>query len=836
MFPDSSESSNAPQAAGERERVSLQRTVFGAHPDSASAPVAIAAFDSEMRYLAASPQWLAFFDLGDDILGRSHYALFPNLPEKWKQAHRRALSGEIVRGKADRFTRPNGESHWMQWEAFPWQTAEGAIGGIAISALDVTARIEAEVALREQQERYAALIQASSQVVWAASADGAIEEVSPSWEAFTGQTLEQTRGNGWLAVVHPDDAGRVVERWRAAIAAKDSLDIEYRVRHRGGEWRWMFVRCIPLLARDGSVREWVGMNTDIDARKRAESHAGFISDLHASLMRARDPNLLISQTLEQLARHLGADGGNFGEFSRDGRFFTIHQEYGGRGQSLLGGRSSSQFGSDERIEAILSGKGLCVENVARDPSGAPHAENYRLAGVAAFASEPLMTPEGVRGLLTVTSSTPRAWRPDELQLIRNAAALLFPAIERARAEVALIAREKELRAAKETAERASRAKDEFLSVMSHELRTPLNPIIGFAQLLQQKDKDPFVQEASSYTLHAARRMLEMVESILFFTQLNESEQMLGTQKFALADVIEEPQAMSKTQTGAPALRIVNGGESLRPLDPDRKLIGPQNAIGQVIVNFLNNAFKYGEGSPVQILLGLKGEPASGELRLRVEVSDHGPGVPEEYQEELFKPFTQADSTITRMHEGIGLGLAICQKLVARMGGEIGYRPNHPRGAVFWFDAPVVPADDPQEAPTADRGPESRGEPLSRTAVLVVEDNADNSEYIAAALKQLGAHPRQVASGEEAITLCRSERFDVALIDLSMHGMSGFETLQRLRRIPGFSRRTRCAAVTAHASQKMRIVCEREGFDAFLPKPVSPAELSRAIARLSTRPS
>ncbi|MDQ8204184.1 ATP-binding protein [Pelagicoccus sp. SDUM812003] len=390
--------------------------------------------------------------------------------------------------------------------------------------------------------------------------------------------------------------------------------------------------------------------------------------------------------------------------------------------------------------------------------------------------------------------------------------------------------ENELLKAKTAAEEANKTKDEFLSVMSHELRTPLNPIIGYAEILGQHSKESFIQECSKVTLNAARRMLELVESILLFTQLNHKDTDFPIESFTFDDLFDEVTATQTLRLSQSKITIVNGTESLQRIPENTQITAPLNVIKQVMMNLVNNAIKYANDSPIEIRVGIA-YPQSGDMQtIRIEVSDQGPGIPDHYKEKIFDPFTQADSSTTRSHEGIGLGLAICSKLTRLLGGRIGLTDNQPHGACFWFTTPVVmlsplPAGEPTVA-------ESSDEQHSGLAVkiLVVEDNEDNARYISRAISAMGALPQRVNDGRSAIELCRRETFDIVLLDISMRDMNGLETLDELRKIPLFKQKTSCIAVTAHASVEMEQRCLSRGFDAFLRKPVAVQDLKRAIAQ------
>jgi PAS domain S-box-containing protein len=146
---------------------------------------------------------------------------------------------------------------------------------------DARNELERRVAQRTQQlehskARLEALITASAQIVWTTDSDGLVDEDSPSWRAFTGQTYEEWRGNGWLNAIHPEDRANTLAAWREAVQSRTQYNVEYRLKHVSGEARWTNARGVPLVDEEGAVSEWVGMNEDITARKRSEEHANLI--------------------------------------------------------------------------------------------------------------------------------------------------------------------------------------------------------------------------------------------------------------------------------------------------------------------------------------------------------------------------------------------------------------------------------------------------------------------------------------------------------------------------------------------------------------------------------
>src|SRR5215510_5543706 len=234
-------------------------------------PASLAMFDREMRYIAASRRWMTDYRVGAiDIIGQSHYALFPEVPERWKAAHRRSLEGEVVRADEDRFVRADGKVQWVRWETRPWHAADGAIGGIVIFTEEITGRKLAEEALRESELRFRTMISAIPNLSYETDADGANIFTSDQWRAYTGMTAEESAGTGFIRAYHPDEAEDVLAQWRAAVRSGVSFERKCRIRAADGSYRWFLNRAQPGRDAEGRIVRWAGSLTDIDDLVRAE--------------------------------------------------------------------------------------------------------------------------------------------------------------------------------------------------------------------------------------------------------------------------------------------------------------------------------------------------------------------------------------------------------------------------------------------------------------------------------------------------------------------------------------------------------------------------------------
>src|SRR5215813_6990739 len=234
-------------------------------------PASLAMFDREMRYIAVSRRWMTDYRLGDrDIRGQSHYALFPEVPEHWKEAHRRSLEGEVVRAGEDRFVRADGEVQWVRWETRPWHTANGDIGGIVIFTEEITDRKLAAEALRESELRFRTMISAVPNLLYETDADGANIFTSDQWRAYTGMTAEESAGTGFIRAYHPDEAEGVLAQWKAAVRSGMSFESKCRIRAADGSYRWFLNRAQPGRDAEGRIVRWAGSLTDIDDLIHAE--------------------------------------------------------------------------------------------------------------------------------------------------------------------------------------------------------------------------------------------------------------------------------------------------------------------------------------------------------------------------------------------------------------------------------------------------------------------------------------------------------------------------------------------------------------------------------------
>jgi two-component system cell cycle sensor histidine kinase/response regulator CckA len=238
------------------------------------APASLAMLDREMRYLSVSRRWLSDYGLGEtELRGRSHYELFPEIPDRWKAIHQRALAGEVVRADADRFERADGSVQWLRWEVRPWHDSDEQVGGILVFSEDITASLGAQEALRESETRFRQLAENIHEVFWLTDlAKGRMIYISPGYEQIWGRSCQALydEPRDWLAAIHPDDRDRVLQ---AALTKQvnGTYDEEYRIVRPDGSIRWIRDQAFPVRDEHGTVTRVAGVAEDITERRQLEA-------------------------------------------------------------------------------------------------------------------------------------------------------------------------------------------------------------------------------------------------------------------------------------------------------------------------------------------------------------------------------------------------------------------------------------------------------------------------------------------------------------------------------------------------------------------------------------
>ncbi len=360
-------------------------------------------------------------------------------------------------------------------------------------------------------------------------------------------------------------------------------------------------------------------------------------------------------------------------------------------------------------------------------------------------------------------------------------------------------------------------KRQFLAALNHEVRTPLSGIMGMTNLLEQTRLSPEQQEYVALTKACVEELYQVLSSTLEFTALAAGETKLEYSDFPLQETIEAVAAHWLLKARQKGL-----GFRLRLSDDlPEAARGDEIRVRQILQHLLSNAVKFTQDGEVTLTADIRSRTSEqGRFWLELCVEDTGIGIEESHKKQIFESFEQLESGLARRYPGMGLGLTLAQGLCKLLGGEMTLESEAGRGSKFFVSLPLEVA-------------RLEGRPSWENAtkrILVVDDNDAARKVARAFLKRDGYQVEVAASGAAGLAAAADGVFDLVLMDLQMPGMDGLETVQRLRKIPGYAA-TPVIALTANAGEEFRALCQEHGMQDFITKPVESETLLRRVRHL-----
>jgi PAS domain S-box-containing protein len=634
------------------------------------------AVGAEGQALEDSPSWRAF--TGQSLEQYRGFGwldvIHPDDRERIAEQWRGAARARSPFGVEYRVHHVSGEWRWVAERAVPLFDPDGAVIEWIGMNSDIHERKRAESAVRTSEERFRALVEASAQVVRTAAPDGAIVEESPSWFAFTGQSHEKAKGAGWLDVVHPEDRERVAALWQKAVATTTRFEAEFRVLHVSGQWRWIADRSTPLLHQNGAAREWIGMISDIDERRRIASEQRFLAELEPLL----DSTLDYRERLTILARLLAFQVGDCCSawISGNGDLPAVCKVF-------HAGADPAKERACERFEQMWIERGRATpwrglkplqaivlsEVSAQSLAWAGVSDEYlRLLGELRAESMmilPLTVHGQPLGALFVASSNPHhRFGAADLVFGQEIAAQATLSIENAQLY--------------DTARQAIQARDDVLRIVAHDLRNPIAVIQLAADLLSRQPSELGGASPSAVQriLRSSARATRLIEDLLEVTRIEVGKLVLEHHSIPAAEIVQGVAEAQAPIVSASSLELqvdVPGPLPAVWVDRDR--------LEQVFANLIGNSVNFTPaGGRITI-----GAATTEEGAVQFRVADTGAGFDAETREHLFDRFWQARKG---GHHGVGLGLSIVKSIVEAHGGHVWVDGAPGLGSTFYFTIPA----------------------------------------------------------------------------------------------------------------------------------------------------
>jgi PAS domain S-box-containing protein len=800
----------------------LYRSIFS----HSSEPIAI--IDPQGFYLEQNAAHAQLLGYSDTELQNQTPAIHLGAEVFAEIARELAEQGEY-RGEVVSKTK-TGKVRYIELSAFAMRNGDGEPLCYVGIKRDITERKRAEQAIERNEAQLTDFFENSALAMHWVGSDGIVLRVNQAELDMLGYTREEYEGHH-IAEFHVDQnviedilnrlrAGEVLENYEARLQCKDG-SIKYASINSSVYWE------------AGKFIHTRSFTRDITERKRTEGRLALQYAVTQILSESRDHVESGRKILEAACAALDWEVGALWKVDRESEVLRCIDI------CHATSRATPEFDQLTRTLALQKGIGLpgriwasgnpvWIENVSQVqnfPRGAAAArEGFR--GAFGF---PILLGGEVLGTIEFFSQDIREPDDELLKMVAGVGGQIGQFTERKRAEEKLAELLERERAARADAERANCLKDEFLATLSHELRTPLNAVIGWSRMLGSGRLD---RESSKHALEVIERnawaQKQIIEDILDVSRVITGKLQLNLSPVDLVAVVDGALDAVRPAMEAKEITIETFiDSSLRMIsgDPDR--------LQQVIWNVLSNAAKFTpSGGKVEISV------SQNTAQVQIQVKDNGPGIDPAFLPHVFERFRQADGSTTRMHGGLGLGLAIVRHLVELHGGTIAVENREDdQGAIFTIRLPLPSGELHPEtvANAASAFRDAQSPNLEGLKILVVDDEMDALDLIGVELAQRGAKITGVTSADEALKALELVEFDLMISDIGMPKVDGYDLMRQIRRQEqGRNQRIPAVALTAYARVQDRMQAILAGYSTHVAKPVEANELVTVVASLAGR--
>ena len=779
--------------------------------------------DGTGAVVEANPSWGAFTGQSEAEYSGWGWldAVHPDDRDHVAETLRAALANLSVYECEYRLRRADGEYRSTVARGVPIMDSDGSVREWIGTNTDIHDRRLAEDALRESETRFRNMADHAPVMIWVTDATGYCTYLNRAWYEFTGQSAEEALGSGWLDVTHPDDRTHTEAVLFAAHAAHEPFRLEYRVRHAGGDYRWVIDAAAPRFAAEGGFLGYVGSVIEIADRKLAEQRQAALVELGDRLRDLTDPADLAEAATAIIGRTLGLL--RVGYAVMDGTAAIVERDWvvDANVARSTGIYRVSDWGSF--LAPLRRGETVVVENVEGDSHTAASAAGWLGWNARAVAFVPLMEQGRLAAYIFLHSDKPRSWSREEIDFIRNAADRAWMAMRRVRAERTLrelnatleqrvAERTAELLAAEDALRQAQKmeAVGRLTGGVAHDFNNLLTVIRSSVDLLRRHDlseerRRRYIDAISD----TADRAAKLTSQLLAFAR----RQPLKPEVFDVADRLRTVSDLVHTIVGS---RIdIQVEIACGPCSVEADV----NQFETALINLAVNA-RDAMGGEGRLTIGVADAPGSSSADgfIAISVTDTGSGIEPDRIDRIFEPFY----TTKPVGQGTGLGLSQVYGFAKQSGGEVKVESRVGEGTAFILTLP--------RASTGTTPPESgaaAGQPtrtLRRSNVLVVEDDPEIGEFAMHLLRELGCDTTWAPTADAALALIGQDpqHFDIVFTDVVMPRMEGVALGHSIReRWPHLS-----VVLTSDHSE---VLAQKECFGfVHLQKPYSAEALTRAL--------
>ncbi|MDH5560490.1 MAG: PAS domain S-box protein [Deltaproteobacteria bacterium] len=660
---------------------------------------------------------------------------------------------------------------------------------------------EIQKELRLTQENFQSVLSNLPDVFYRTDMDGTITDVTPESFNTIGFEPHEMIGKPMADFYHhPDERAKVVQ---AIIDGKGrATHVEAAMRHKNGDVIWVSTNATVRVNSQGEPYCIEGIARNISDKKRYE--------------------LALIRENVKTQRYLDIAGVILVVLDEFGKVTLINK----KGCEVLGYKEEDIIGKGwvenfvpERFHDKLK---HVAQKVLRDEK---HVDMY--------GDNPVLTKSGEERWIAWVNTTVHNDMGEIVGTLSSGEDIterrkMLKALEQSRdnLEQEVERRTHELKKAKEEAESANQAKNDFLSNISHEIRTPMHGILGMTEGLLNSTLSEDQKTKCEIILNSGQRLVGILSNILEITKIEAGKIKVKQRPFSIWDLLKTNVDLFQGSVESKGLKLTY------EIDPEVRndVIGDYDLMETVLTNLIANAVKFTESGFIKIhVTRVFSQDKS--PRTRFEVLDTGIGVAKQYQKSIFNAFSQEDNSPTRKYSGTGLGLSISYKLVQLMGGVISLASEKGKGSRFWFDL-VLPDYESslKDNDASDQKEIIMGEGVGGINILLVEDDYVNQRVVLSMLEDFDYKIDVASNGKEALELFSGNNYDIILMDCLMPQMDGFETTLKIREKEKENTITPIIALTAKSTKQIRNQCIQVGIQDFLSKPFSRNQLLELISK------